>query len=141
MPRPLGFLPHPLPTAFLVAMLLALASCKPAAAEVAVFHDQGLSPLLSDLVPVARREQPALRARLEPSEGALAVRKLTELSLKADLVVSCDAAALEDLLSSKKVSWLLTFATDEVVLAHKDHSRFTDEISASNWTDSWPAPK
>ncbi|HEY3452485.1 MAG TPA: substrate-binding domain-containing protein [Myxococcales bacterium] len=131
MPRPSGSL---LSTACLLALLLA--SCRSASdGEVVVFHDQGLSALLGDVVQALRRETSGLRARLEPSEGTLAVRKISEMGLKADLVVSCDAAALESLLAARKASWILSFATDEVVIAHKDHSRFTDEISSANWTE------
>lgn len=129
MPRPLDSIP-------VAACVLALLSCRPAAdAEVVVFLDQGLSPLFGDLVEAARREAPGMRVRLEPSEGSLAVRKVTEMGLKADLVATCSSAALAGLVEAGKAAWALTFATDEVVLAHKDHSRFTDEVSTANWAE------
>jgi molybdate/tungstate transport system substrate-binding protein len=37
------------------------------------------------------------------------------------------------MLIPRHAGWNLIFATNEIVLAHKDHSRFTDEVSTQNW--------
>jgi len=110
---------------------LALCSC-PARPELVVFHSEGLSPVLSDVAAELGRANPPLRVRLEPSDSMLAVRKITELGQVADVVAVTDAALLAPLGDTTAPT---IFATDEVVLAHKDHSRFTDEISTRNWAE------
>ncbi len=112
--------------------LLVLTSCRPRA-ELVVFHSEELSPLLGDLAEGLRRADPPLRLRLAPSDPLTAVRKVTELGQAPDLLAVTDAALLAPLVSPAATP--VPFATDEVVLAHRDHSRFTDEITTANWPE------
>ena len=121
-----------LPPIVLCALLAC--ACRPRG-EVVVFHSVTLTGALGEIAVALEHETPGLRVRLQPSEGTLAVRKLTELGLKADLVVVGDSLELAPLVEARRIRSATLFATDEIVLAHQDHSRFTDEIATTNWTE------
>lgn len=101
--------------------------------EVVVFYASSLSAVLGDAAEVFQREHPRARVRLEPSGSQVAARKVSELGLRADIVAVADAGIIGKIMVPRHASWNLVFATNELVLAHKDHSRFTDEVSTQNW--------
>jgi molybdate/tungstate transport system substrate-binding protein len=122
-------MPRPAP----ILLCVALACGCRARGEVVVFHSISLTAPLGEVAQQLERDSPGVRVRLEPCEGSLAVRKLLELGQPADLVVVGDSLELAPLIEAHKIHSATVFATDEVVLAHQDHSRFTDEISTANW--------
>ncbi len=101
--------------------------------EVVVFYASSLSAVLGDVSEAFRREHPKTRVRLEPSGSQVAARKVTELGLRADVVAVADSSIIGKMMVPQHASWNVIFATNELVLAHKDHSRFTDEVSTQNW--------
>ncbi|MBI5547169.1 MAG: substrate-binding domain-containing protein [Deltaproteobacteria bacterium] len=123
------------PALLALALALALATACHGQEELVVFHSEGLSPLLGELAQRLGRQTPALRIRLEPSPSALAVRKVTELGLAADVVALADSGLAGPLRDARRMAAWHPLATDEVVLAHKDHSRHTDEVGTRNWTE------
>lgn len=116
----------------LLSLALLAAGCR-GRTELVVFHAASLSPALSDLAEELQRTAPDLRVHLEPSASQIAARKLTELGMRADLIAVADAALIDRILVPSRARFTAVFATDEIVLAHKDHSRFTEEITAANW--------
>jgi molybdate/tungstate transport system substrate-binding protein len=70
---------------------------------------------------------------MEPSGSQVAARKVSELGLRADIVAVADASIIGKIMIPNHAGWNVVFATNELVLAHKDHSRFTDEINTQNW--------
>lgn len=119
-------------TALVVAS--ALASCT-ARSEVIVFHAASLSRLFGELAEAFERDHRGLRLRAEPSGSQEAARKLTELGLSADVVAVADASIIERMLMPQRAQWSIVFASNEIVLAHKDHSTFTAEVTTDNWPD------
>jgi molybdate/tungstate transport system substrate-binding protein len=121
----------------LVALASALlaAACRSQGTEVVVFHATSLTQPLGEVADAFQRENPLVRVRLEPSGSQVAARKVTELGMKADVVAVADANIVARMLVPAHASYDITFATNEIVIAHKDHSRFTDEISAANWPE------
>jgi ABC-type molybdate transport system substrate-binding protein len=65
----------------------------------------------------------------------VAARKVAELGMRADIVAVADAGLIPKMLLPSHATWSAIFATNEIVLAHKDHSRFTDQIAAGNWAE------
>lgn len=101
--------------------------------EVVIFYASSLSSVLGDAAEAFRREHPRVRVRLEPSGSQVAARKVSELGLRPDIVAVADAGIIGKIMVPRYASWNVVFATNELVLAHKDHSRFTDEVSTQNW--------
>ena len=120
-----------------LAVLAALVSigCKSRGIELAVFHATSLSSVLGDAVTAFRKDHPQVHIRLEPSGSQVAARKLTELGMRADIVATADAALIDNILIPSHASWNAVFVTNEMVLAHLDHSKFTDQLKDENWPE------
>jgi len=118
----------------LASLVSALCGCQ-RQSEVVVFHAASLRRVLSDAAEEYQREHAGTRIRLEPSGSQVAARKVSELGMRADVVATADIGVLDKILLPQHARWSLAFATNEIVLAHKDHSRFTDEITESNWPE------
>jgi molybdate/tungstate transport system substrate-binding protein len=101
--------------------------------EVVVFQASSLTAVLGDAAERFQHDNPGIRIRLEPSGSQVAARKISELGMRADVVAVADAGIIEKMMIPRHAAWNLIFATNEMVLAHKDHSRFTDEVTAQNW--------
>ena len=122
------------PILLLLAVLAPL-GCKSRTTEVVVFHASSLSALLGDASEAFQKANPSLRVRLEPSGSQVAARKVSELGMRADIVAVADAALIDKMMIPAHATWNAIFATNEIVVAHKDHSKGTDQISAQNWPD------
>jgi molybdate/tungstate transport system substrate-binding protein len=110
-------------------------SCKPRATEIVVYYASSLSAVLGDAAEAFQKENPQYRLRLEPSGSQVAVRKVTELGMRGDVVMVADAGLIPKMMIPGHAAWNVVFATNEIVLAHKDHSKFTDQIKPDNWTE------
>lgn len=113
--------------------LVVVMGCRRPATEVAVFYATSLTAVLGDLAEKFQRDNPRIRVRLEPSGSQVAARKVVELGMRADIVAVADAGIIGKMMIPRHAAWNVIFATNEIVLAHKDHSRFTDEITTQNW--------
>ncbi|HEY3446245.1 MAG TPA: extracellular solute-binding protein [Myxococcales bacterium] len=122
-----------------LAALLAFSACsKPR--EVVVFHAASLRRVMADAAAAFQKAEPGVRIRLEPSGSQVALRKVTEQGLAADVVATADGALLEAALLPAHASWAMEFASGEIVLAHLQHSRFTDEVGERNWPEILSRP-
>jgi len=107
--------------------------CRKPTTEVVVFYASSLTAVLGDAAEKFQHDNPLLRVRLEPSGSQVAARKVVELGMRADIVAVADAGIIGKMMIPRHATWNLVFATNEIVLAHKDHSKFTDEITTQNW--------
>ena len=114
---------------------LGASACKSRTTEVVIFHASSLSAVLGEAAEVFQKENPKFRIRIEPSGSQVAVRKVSELGMRADIVAVADAALIEKMMIPAHATWNAVFATNEIVVAHKDHSKGTDQISAQNWPE------
>jgi len=125
--------------AFALALLLGLVGCGERG-EVVVFHAASLSQPFTEVAEAYRELRPQTVVRLEPSGSLVAARKVAELGLRADLVAVADATILDRMLLPAKADFAVEIATNEIVLAHLDHSRFTDEVSGESWPEVLARP-
>jgi molybdate/tungstate transport system substrate-binding protein len=123
-----------LPRSLALLAALLLPACK-GRSEIVVFHAASLSRLLADAGERFERSHPKYVVRSEPSGSQVAARKVAELGLQADLVLSADIRVLDEILLPGHADWTLGFATNEIVLAHAQHSRHTEEVTAESWPD------
>jgi molybdate/tungstate transport system substrate-binding protein len=116
--------PMPVPRAcFALLSLLGVSACWKTSTEVVVFHATSLTAVLGDAAEKFQRDNPRIRIRLEPSGSQVAVRKVSELGMRADMVAVADGGLINKMMIPRHAGWNLIFATNEIVLAHKDHSR------------------
>jgi molybdate/tungstate transport system substrate-binding protein len=114
---------------------VSLFGCKSRTTEIIVFHASSLSAVLGDAVEVFEKANAQFRVRLEPSGSQVAARKVSELGMRADIVAVADAALIDKMMIPAHATWNAVFATNEIVVAHKDHSKWTDQITAQNWPE------
>jgi len=117
------------------AAIFTLGSCKSRTTEVVVFHASSLSAVLGDAAEAFQKQNRQVRIRLEPSGSQVAVRKVTELGMRADVVAVADAALIDKMMIPSHAAWNAVFATNEIIVAHKDHSKWTDQIATQNWPE------
>ena len=103
--------------------------------EVVVFCAASLQPVLADTAAAFGRDHPGIRIRIEPSGSLVAARKVTELGMRADLIAVADADLIERMLIPGQSQFDIEFAANEIVLAHRDHSRYTDQVTGANWPE------
>lgn len=108
--------------------------------EVVVFHATSLSRVFGELGDALRGQSPPRTVRLEPSGSQVAARKVSEQHLKADVVAAADDALLARLLVPGFADRVEVFATNELVLAHLEHSRGTAEVTAERWPEVLARP-
>jgi molybdate/tungstate transport system substrate-binding protein len=124
-----------------LALLAAtLTTCK-RPKELVVFYAASLRHLISDAAKGFQAQHPGLIVHLEPSGSQVAARKVSELGMRADVVAIADATLIDGLLIPSHATWNLEFASNEIVLAHGQHSPFTEEVSTTNWPGILVRPK
>jgi len=97
--------------------------------------------VLSDVAQRFQREQPNVSVSLQPSGSLVAARKIAELGMRADMVAVADVDIIDQMLVPRFATWNLEFLTNEIVIAHRDHSLFTDQITTENWSTLMLRPK
>lgn len=117
----------------LLAMLAVVIPACTNPTEVVVFHAASLARSFHALEAEFVRAHPGHRLRVEVSGSQTAARKISELNLRADVVAVADELVIDRLLMPAHATWQAHFATNEIVLAHKDHSRYTEEVTTDNW--------
>jgi molybdate/tungstate transport system substrate-binding protein len=80
------------------------------------------------------------RIRTDISGSQVAARKLTELNMRADVLALADSEVIEKMLIPAHAAWSIRFATNSIVIAHLGHSRFTEEITSTNWPEILTRP-
>ncbi|MBW1873358.1 MAG: substrate-binding domain-containing protein, partial [Deltaproteobacteria bacterium] len=118
---------------FFLGSVLAGCQSKDSSQIVTIFHAASLSRAFSELEEKVEARYSGLDIRLEPSGSQVAARKISELNQKADLVATADWRIIDQILIPEHANWLIEFTSNEIVLAYGEHSRFTAEITATNW--------
>jgi len=126
----------------LVLLVLGAAGCPSKERKVVTaFYAASLSRSFAELESKLEEKHPDLDLRLEPSGSQVAARKVSELNRRADLVFVADWRVIEKLLVPEHAEWQIQFAANELVLAHAEHSPFTETITAENWPELLSKPE
>jgi molybdate/tungstate transport system substrate-binding protein len=103
--------------------------------EIIVFHAGSLSVPLNLMREEYEKLHPDIRILLEPAGSLVCARKITELRKPCDIIASADYFVINELLIPEYTKWSVRFATNEIVIAYSDRSRYASEINRDNWTD------
>jgi len=76
---------------------------------------------------------PDIKVQTEAAGSATAIRKVTELGKKADIIASADYTLIPQLMFPEYAEWYIIFATNRMVIAYTNKSRFGNEINKDNW--------
>jgi molybdate/tungstate transport system substrate-binding protein len=117
----------------LLAASLILAGCKSDRKEVVVLTAASLTRAFAELEQQLEQRQPAVDVRLEIGGSQELCRKVAELGGKADVLAVADYRVIDRICRPGHASFNVHFTTNAVVLAHMEHSRHTEQITADNW--------
>lgn len=100
--------------------------------KVVIYHAGSLSVPIGEIAESFRKSR-NIEVHTEASGSLEAIRKITELGKKPDLVAVSDYSLIQKMLMSEYVDFYVIFAVNEIVLAYSHGSRFAGEISSENW--------
>ncbi len=100
---------------------------------IKIFSAGSLSIPLEKIKDVYQKTHPNVKIEIESSGSVLAVRKVIELGKKADIVAVADYILIPKMMMPKWVNWYVMFATNKIVVAFTNKSRYADKINADNW--------
>ncbi len=101
--------------------------------QIKVFHAGSLTIPLQEVKEVFEKQHPNVEVLMESSGSVEAVRKVTELGKLADVVAVADWLLLKNIMYPKYTDFYIKFATNQLVLAYTDKSKYADEINSDNW--------
>lgn len=100
-----------------------------------IFHAGSLARPFSELEKIFEEDNPGISITRESSGSHVAIRKITDLGRRADIIASADESLLREIMHPDHIEWAMLFAADRIVIAYGDQSRYRDEITAENWFD------
>jgi molybdate/tungstate transport system substrate-binding protein len=103
--------------------------------NIVVFHAGSLAVPFSQIEKAFELKYSQYDVKREVSGSREAARKVSDIGRKADVVASADYKVIENLLIPKDAKFNVQFATNEMVIAYTNKSKFFAEITSENWTD------
>lgn len=101
--------------------------------EVVVFCAGSLYIPLQKVKELFESQHPGVNVIIEPSGSVVAVRKVTDLGRRADVLALADYRLVPKYMMPKYADWAIGFATNRLVLVYTNKSRYADMVNSSNW--------
>lgn len=118
----------------LLTMTLVVAGASCAEKDtLTVFHAGSLSVPFEAAAGEFKEIYSSVDVEREPAGSRTTIRKVTELGKLADVIGSADYIAIEQLMFPDFTEWYIIFASNEIVIAYTDESKYSDEINKHNW--------
>jgi len=123
----------------LILFSIAIPGCRNKGAgsekEIIIFHAGSLAVPFRQLADEYSKLTPGVKILMESAGSLVCARKITELGKPCDIIASADYKVIDELLIPEFASWSIRFATNEIVIAFREESRYSSEIDSSNWID------
>jgi len=103
--------------------------------ELIIFHAGSLSVPLRQIAQEYEKRNPGIKIFLESAGSLVCARMVTELKKPCDILASSDYFVINELLIPDYASWSIRFATNEIVIAYLEKSKYSKEINSDNWMD------
>jgi len=98
-----------------------------------ILHMDSLKNVFLDLEKAFEEKFPLVDIVNQNLKGRTALKSIPETLPKIDIVALTDYTDFDHLLPRVKVPWYAIFAQDEIVLAYRRQSRYSEEINPENW--------
>ena len=121
----------------LVIMTVAAAGCGGKKKRVVIFHADALTVPMSDIVAEYEKLHPDVRILAE-SHGSVTCSHLAK-ERDCDILMVADARIITKM-EPQYAEWNATFATNEMVIAYAQKSKFGAEINPQNWYEVLARP-
>ena len=103
--------------------------------QLVVFCAGSLYMPLEELAEVYEQQHPGVEVLIEPSGSVMAIRKVAELERRCDVLAVADYRLVPKMMFDGHADWCIAFASNEVVLAYANHSRYASEVGSDNWLE------
>lgn len=114
---------------FIMSLSLSLSNAE----ELIIFHAGSLSSPFSVLEMEFENENLGVDVFREASGSVMAIRKIKELGKPADIIAVSDIDLITKMLYPDFITSYTGFATNRMVIAFKEGSRYGDVITSENW--------
>jgi len=108
--------------------------------ELVVFCAGSLTIPLERLKDAYEKLNPNVEVILEPSGSLEAVRKVTDLGRRCDVLALADYRLISMYLMGNYTSWGIAFASNRLVLCYTNDSKYADQINSENWYEILSRP-
>jgi len=98
-----------------------------------IFHAGSLTVPFAAMEKEFEARYPKVDVQRESGGSTRMARLISEVDKPADLMASADFLVIDQSLIPAKADFNIRFATNELVLAYTDESRFAKEINGNNW--------
>ncbi len=123
----------------MLAALMTIVGCNSRsgkrAEKIIIFHAGSLSVPFKQISDEYMKINPGVKVLLEPEGSLVCARKITELKKPCDIIASSDYFVINELLIPVYTAWSIRFATNEIVIAFQEKSRYAEVIDSTNWKD------
>lgn len=116
-----------------------LASCGKSS-KLVIFHAGSLAASFRELEEQFETKYPGVDIQREASGSRGAAKKICELGRQADLIAVADYTIFDSLLLPEYADWYLKFATNKMVIAYTEKSKYADELTQENWFEILQRP-
>jgi len=102
--------------------------------NIVVYHAGSLAVPFAQIEKVFEARYPQYDVKREASGSRAAARKISDIGKPADVMASADYKVIDNLLIPNNAKFNAQFATNEMVLAYTEKSKYAGEINSKNWT-------
>ena len=103
--------------------------------KIIVFHAGSLSMPFREMKAEFEKLHPDVKILLEAAGSVTCARKITDLQKECGIVDSADYKIIHKMLIPEYADTCYNFASNEMVIAYNDFSRYSKDINSENWTD------
>jgi len=135
---------HRVAVIIIVAVVVSMAILLPHNDEdktkLKVFYAGSLIVLFEEIEKEFESKHPDVDVQMEGHGSIQVIRHLTDIHDEVDVLAVADHALIPDMMYPEYADWYITFATNEMVIAHTDESKYADEITPENWYEILTRP-
>jgi len=119
--------------AFFLCLICLVASPALAKEKLVIFHAGSLTVPMQKMEKVFESKYPNIDVQREVGGSTKMARMISEVGKPADIMASADYKVINNNLIPEHAIWNIRFASNELVLAYTDQSRYASEVSPENW--------
>lgn len=101
--------------------------------EVIIFHAGSLTVPFAQMEKDFEKLHPNIDLKREGGGSTKMARLISEVGKPADIMASADYKVIDNNLIPDHASWNIRFASNQLVLAYTDSSKYAQEINTDNW--------
>ncbi|MCD4772370.1 MAG: tungstate ABC transporter substrate-binding protein WtpA [Bacteroidales bacterium] len=101
--------------------------------NLTIFHAGSLSVPFKQISKEFEKKYPDVKVLRESAGSVTCARKITDLKRECDIMASADYTIINKLLIPDYAKWNIKFASNEMVIAFTEKSKYHNKINKTNW--------